>query len=342
MTRYAILLLPVLLGACARGYATPGTESAPPVLVRLAEVEIEKMALPVTGTGTLGLKEELTLGFKVGGVVARILVDEGERVREGQLLAALDLGEIDPAVARARSAADKAERDLARARRLFADSVVSLAQVQDAETSRDVAVAELQSLRFNRRHAEIVAPADGVILQRRAEAGELVGPGAPILVLGSYARGQVVRVGLADRDVVRIRRGDRARVEVAALPGTVLDGTVSEVAAAADPATGTYQVEVSLPLAAPIASGLVGKVEILPVAERTVALVPVDAVLEADGSSGVVFTPGRDGRAERRVVTLAFLAGDRMAVAAGLEGVERVVTEGAANLDPGDAMEVRP
>jgi len=341
MTRYLILLLPALLGACTRGYATPSTESAP-VMVRLAPVELEKLAPPVSGTGTLGLKEELTLSFKVGGVVARILVDEGEVVREGQLLAALDLGEIDPAVARARSAADKAERDLARARRLFADSVVSLSQVQDAETTRDVALAELQSLTFNRRHAAIVAPADGVILQRRAEPGELVAPGASILVLGSHARGQVVRVGLADRDAVRIRRGDRARVSVAALPGAVWEGTVSEVAAAADPATGTYQVEVSLPRAIALASGLVGSVEIRPVADREIALVPVDAVLEADGSSGVVFTPGRDGRAERRVVTLAFLAGDRMAVSAGLEGVDRVVTEGAANLDPGDALEVRP
>ena len=336
-----VLLLPVVLDACARGNATTRPVDQP-VVVRVAPVSMEKMALPVSGTGTLGLKDEVTLSFKIGGVVARILVDEGQRVRAGQVLAALDLGEIDPGVTRARSVAEKAERDLARGRRLYADSVVTLEQVQDAETGRDVARAELQSVEFNRRHAVIVAPASGVIFRRRAEPGQLVEAGDPIVVFGSHARGQVVRVGLADRDAVRIRRGDPARVRFDALPGQQWTGAVSEIAAAADPATGTYQVEVSLPQAIALASGLVGTVEILPSAEHPVALVPVESVLEADGTTGNVFTLGPDGRAERRPVTLAFLAGDRIAIAAGLEGVQRVVTDGAAYLDHGDRVEVRP
>jgi RND family efflux transporter MFP subunit len=336
-----VILLPLVLEACGRSSATPRT-AEPPVAVRVAAVTVEKMALPVTATGTLGLKEEVPLSFKVGGVVARILVDEGQGVRAGEALAALDLGEIDPGVARARSAADKAERDLARARRLYADSVATLEQVQDAETARDVAQAELQSVAFNRRHAVIVAPASGVILRRRAEPGELVRAGDPILILGSHARGQVVRVGLADRDAVRVRRGDEARVRFDALPGQSWAGRVTEVAAAADPATGTYQIEVSVPGTIALASGLVGTVEIRPAAGSPVALVPVESVLEADGTRGTVFTLGADGRAERRQVTLAFLAGDRIAVAAGLEGVRRVVTDGAAYLDDGDRVEVRP
>jgi len=116
MSRIAVLV-PLALVACGRGRA-----AAPPVgdavAVRVAPVSMDRIAPPVTATGTLGPKEEVTLSFKVGGVVSRILVDEGRSIRAGDTLAVLDLSEIDAAVVRARSAAEKAERDLTRARRL--------------------------------------------------------------------------------------------------------------------------------------------------------------------------------------------------------------------------------
>jgi RND family efflux transporter MFP subunit len=337
-----ILSLPLALGACARGSADIRPADAP-VVVRVAPVTTERIAMPVTASGTLGPKEAVTLGFKVGGVIARVLVDEGRSVAAGELLAALDLGEIDAGVARAQSAADKAERDLGRARRLFADSVATLEQVEDAETARDVAQAELRSVAFNRRHAVIVAPTAGVILERRAEPGELVQAGMPVLTLGSRARGQVLRAGLADRDVVRIRRGDRAVVRFGALPGREFAGTVSEIAAAADVATGTYRVEVSLPEAIGLASGLVGTAEIRPAAEAEATLVPIESLLEADGSAATVFGLSRDGgHAERHAVTLAFFAQDRAAVTSGLTGVRAVIIDGAAYVRDGDAVEVRP
>jgi len=345
----------ILLLLAAAAFATAGCSKSPdkahaadqPIPVRVAAIRVDHVAVPVRATGTLGPKEDVALSFKVGGVVARVLVDEGEHVREGQLLASLDFGEIDPAVTRARAAAEKAERDLGRAQRLYADSVATREQVENAETARDAAKAEYDAATFNRRHAAITAPADGVILQRKAEPGELVESGTTILTLGSRARGQVVRVGLADRDVVRIHRGDKATVTFDALPDRVFDGRVTEIAASADPMTGTYRVELSLaPLTgdgSALTSGLVGAVEIHPTADQLLALVPAESVLEADGSRGVVYTLATDGRsAVRHTVTLAFLSGDRVAIAAGLEGATNVITDGAAYLDNGHPVEVRP
>src|SRR5262249_21623492 len=196
----------------------------------------------------------VTLSFKIGGVVARVLVDEGKAVRAGDTLAALDLREIDAGVTRARSAAEKADRDLARARRLYADSVATLEQTQNAQTGLDVARAELETATFNRRYAVIVAPASGVILRRTAEPGELVQSGTPTLTLGSSAGGIVMRAGLADRDAVRIALGDRAVVRFGALPGRTFEGHVTEIAAAADALTGTYRTEITVPGAAGLAS----------------------------------------------------------------------------------------
>jgi multidrug efflux system membrane fusion protein len=336
------LFLSLTLVACGRGRATAPASSGA-VAVRTAPVASERIAPPVTATGTLGPKEEVTLSFKVGGVVRRMLVDEGRAVRAGDTLAELDLSEIDAGVVRARSAAEKAERDLTRARRLYADSVATLEQAQNAQTGRDVAHAELETALFNRRYAVIVAPASGPILRRSAEPGELVQAGTPILTLGSHARGVVMRAALADRDIVLVRRGDRAVVRFDAVGDRTFDGVVTEIAGAADPLTGTYRVEVTVPAASGLASGLIGRVEIRPAAARPLMLVPIEALLEADGANATVYVLAPDGRhAERRTVRIAFLAGDRVAIASGLEGVAAVVTDGAAYLDDGAALTVRP
>lgn len=346
ITSLALLGVALAVQGCSQSGAKTRPDADQPIPVRVAAVSLNRVAVPVNATGTLGPKDDVALSFKVGGVVARVLVDEGQHVRAGQLLASLDFGEIDPTVTRARAAAEKADRDLARAQRLYADSVVTREQVENAATARDAARAELDAAEFNRRHAEITSPADGVILRRQAEPGELVESGATILTLGSRARGHVVRAWLADRDVVRIRRGDPATARFDALPNRRFEGHVTEIAAAADPMTGTYRVEIALgPVegAASLASGLVGAVEIRPVADQLVALVPSESVLEADGSHGIVYTLAADGRsAVRHPVTLAFLAGDHVAIASGLEGAKNVITEGAAYLDDGHPVEVRP
>ncbi len=337
-----LLLLTLAPSACGRGRAEPAPARAV-IPVRTAAVVTERLAPPISSTGVLSPKEEIALGFKIGGVVSRVLVDEGRLVRAGDTLALLDPSEIDAGVTRARSAADKAERDLARAQRLHADSVATLEQLQNAETGATVARAELAAATFNRRYAVIVAPSSGVIQRRNAEPGELVGPGVPVIVLGSRARGVVVRVALADRDVVRVARGDDAEVRFDALPDKVFRGTVTEIGAAADPATATYHVEVSLPAAQGLPTGLVGQVEIHPAAGRPLALVPVESLLEADAGHATVYALAPDGRsAVRRDVTIAFLIGDRAAIAAGLDGVRTVITDGATYLDDGSAVGVRP
>jgi multidrug efflux system membrane fusion protein len=345
MNRSPLLLLSLLGALLVNSGCTPADSQTRAgkdlIFVKLAPVTVERTAMPVTASGTLGAKEEIALSFKTGGVVARVFVDAGQTVHAGQQLAALDLGEIEPALTRARTMAEKAARDYQRIERLYADSVVSVSQWEDAKSARDAAQAEYEAAQFNRARAVITAPADGVILRRTAESGEVVSPGTPVLTLGSRAKGQVLRVGLADRDVVRLGLGDPATVRFDALPDRVFEGRVSEIGASADASTGTYGIEIALSAAAPLASGLVGSAEIRPRAQSPVALVPVEALLEANGSDASVFTLSGDGRtAERRLVRIAFLSGERVAIRSGLEGVSTVITEGAARLSAGDRVMV--
>ena len=312
------------------------------VAVRLAPVIDDTIVQPLTATGVGALRDEIALSFKIGGVVAEVLPREGQTVRAGQLLATLDLREIDAQVAKAQSASTKAERDLARIARLHADSVATRQQLEDATTAAEVARADLQTAAVNRQYARIVAPATGVVLRRATEPGELVSTGTPVLTLGSLTSGTVVRAALTDRDVVRVMLGDRVVVHVDALGGRSLRGAVREIAAAADSRTGTYSVEIAIDEPAGLASGMIGRVEIRARGSARVQTVPVEALLEADGDRATLFTLGPDGRAKRVPVEVAFVRGEQAGIRGQLAGVTRVVTDGAAYLNDGAAVRVMP
>ncbi|HEX6048362.1 MAG TPA: efflux RND transporter periplasmic adaptor subunit [Gemmatimonadaceae bacterium] len=344
MPNYHRIFISVLaVAACRNSDAKPAASPDAVRAVRTAAVTFDTTPQPVTGTGVLAARDEVQLAFKVGGIIARLSVREGQTVTRGQVIAALDLREIDAQVAKARSAVTKAERDAERARTLYSDSVVTLAQMQDAATALEVAQADLEAARFNRQYATIVAPAAGTILRRHAEPGELVTPGTPIVTLASSAGGRVFRIGLTDHDLMRVRLGAPATVRFDALPGRTFAGTVREIAAAATPGTGTYAVEIALPSASSLATGLVGRGLIeTSIGERT-AVVPIEAIVEADGDRASVFVvDSTPPRARRVPVAIVYLRDPYVGVRGPLDSTATVATEGAAYLDDGMAVKVVP
>ena len=307
------------------------------MVVRTVAVRDTELAVPVVASGLLTTDEEVPLAFKVGGVIERLSVQEGQAVRAGQTLATLEQPEISALVDKAQAGLDKAERDLKRARALFADSVISREMLDDAETARNVAAADVRAARFNQRYASIIAPASGIILRRMAEPGQMAAPGQAMLLFGRAGRGQQVRVGLADRDAARVAPGDAADVRFDAYPGRTFRGRLERVGAAAAPGTGTYEAVIRLDErvslgAASLASGLVADVHIHTARAQRVRVVPLEALLEGDGDRGVVWSPSPGGGVTRRVVRLASFDAERVAVREGLEGVDRVITDGAAYL----------
>lgn len=319
-----------VLSACSGADATPDTTSIAPIPITLGDVTRESVSRPITATGAFGPKDEVLLSFKIGGIVARVTVDEGAAVSRGAQLAVLDLREIDAQLTKANIAVDKATRDVTRLRALQRDSVATLAQLQDAESALAAAAADLQTARVNREYAVITAPSSGRILRRRVQPGALVSPGQDVLTLGSDARGRVVRVGIPDRDAVRVQDGQRAEVEFDAMPGRTFEGRVSQRGAATDARTGMVLVEISVTGADMMPAGTVARVSITVPSTTEVTLVPVEAIIEADGNSATVYSM-RDGRAVRHEVRVLYISGARVAVE-GLDGVTQVVSSGAPYL----------
>ena len=329
-----------LVTACR---SSDARDAVPPtrIGVRTAPVVFASLDEPAIGAGVVASHDEFPLAFKIGGVVAAVSVREGDAVRAGETLARLDLREIDAQVARARSALAKAERDHARVQALHADSLAALAQLQDAATTLELAHADMQTASVNRRYATVVAPSDGRVLRRSAEPGQTLAAGAPVLVVGGSSGGTVLRVGLPDRDVVRVRIGNPATVRLDAFPGRVLLGRVRQIGGAATSGTGTYVVEIALDDPVGLSTGMIGSASIAAAGKGSLPTIPVDALLEADGEQASVYVLAGD-RARRRAVRVATIQGDRVAVRQGLDGVSSVVVTGASYLNDGAAVRVLP
>lgn len=331
------LTLTLTLGACGR--SAPQVAPAP-TPVRVAAAQAGPAAPAIIATGVVANKDEMQLSFKVGGIVKSIAVEDGAAVKRGQVLAALEPVEIGAQVAQARQLADKAQRDLQRGERLYADQVIALEQLESLRTQLQIAEAQLEAVRFNQRHAVIVAPGDGIVLHKLVQAHEVVAPGQPVLRIGSQARGFVVRVALSDRDITQLRIDDPVEVRLDALPDQPLQARVAEIGKAALAASGLFSMEAVIDNApAALSSGLVARLIIHPWSARQAQRVhvPVAAIVEGDRRKASVFVY-ENGRALRREVQVAFLEADRVALRDGVQAGERVITDGALYLNDGEQV----
>jgi RND family efflux transporter MFP subunit len=312
------------------------------VYVKTAPVEQKEMSQNIHTHGRVSSKKEIKLSFKINGIIRNIYVDEGEAVKKGQLLARLDLSEIESQVEQARSAFEKVGRDLKRAEDLHKDKAVTLEQLQNIQTAHQVAKSQLEVAEFNLRYAEIHAPANGRILRRLMEENEMVSAGMPIFFFASTDRDWIVRAGVSDRDLVRLRLNDSAVLQFDAYPGQTFHARVSEIAESSDPMTGTYEVELKVDaMDKKLVSGFVAQVDISPSTKEMYSIIPIEAMAEADGRQGFVYTVDTSTNRARRIpMTIGFLFEDNVAVASGLEDISFVVTEGAPYLVEGTQVKI--
>jgi membrane fusion protein, multidrug efflux system len=317
--------------------------------VRTAPVGKGPVDKPIRGTGVVLPKQTMDLSFKLGGVLASVDVDDGQRVKKGQVLARIDPTEVAANVAQADESLAKAERDAARTRTLHDGKVVTQSDLDNAKTGVSIAKSASVAAGFNLRHTLLLAPADGWIDLRSAEPGEVVAPGRPVLRFSSESKGWVAKVALVDRDALALTSGALAEITLDAAPTQTLTGKVENVATAADPRTGTFAVEIALDVRPKVGvgateqvlrSGLTAKVR-FPQKLAAPFVVPIAALSSGDRDRAVVFSA--DGAvARRRSVRVAFLDGDRAAISEGLDGVSSVIISGVADLREGAAIDVAP
>lgn len=325
-----------LLSACSTG--EPEKTADPIIDVRVATIGSSSEAGTIAAAGTVALRRETSLGFTSAGRIARLSVNEGDRVARGQVLAALDPTTTASTLASAEAERVRASREYERSRDLFNKGWVPRPRVDSAESSLRAAEANVRSAGFQAHNSRIVSPGSGIILSRLAEPGQVVAAGTPVLVLGEAASGMVLRLAVPDRDVARLRAGTPVEVSIGALGEGTLTGRIIEIAGRADPATGTFLVEVGLPSDARLRSGQVGSARMLAEGAATTALaVPPQAVFSARAGQGFVYVV--DGNRVRvRRVAIAETSDNSIRVLSGLRAGEQVAVSGIDRLSDGDSI----
>jgi RND family efflux transporter MFP subunit len=326
----------------AAGCGTNGSKDSaePMVAIKTTRISDTAMVFPVRTAGKLASKSESKLSFKTGGIIQHIKVDEGQSVRKNQLLAQLNLEEIQSQVNQAELALKKAERDHQRAENLFRDSVATLEQFENAGTALEVARSNANIANFNLQYSTIRAPSNGKILKRIAESNEIIAPGHPVFLFASTGSEWVVRANLTDRDVVRVRMGDSSHVRFDAYPGEIFPGIISETGTSADPYTGTYEVEIQM-IEKPekLVSGFIAKVDIFPAALEKNVVIPVESLVDGAGLTGYVMVL-KEQLPERRKIKIRAITDHGIVVQEGLSPGEELIVEGAQYLKEGSRIKV--
>lgn len=306
----------------------------------------------VVASGVIAAKREMPVGIAgEGGLVRSVLVDAGTWVHAGQVLAVVDRSvqvqqvasqsagvEVQEANARI------AQSNLDRALKLVAKGFISKADIDQLTATRDAAVAQVRvaratlgQLRANTARLNIVAPADGLVLTRGVEPGQIVSSGSGTLFRMAKDGELEMQARLAEVDLARMHVGVTAQVTPVGTTQS-FTGTVWQVAPTIDPTTREGIARIALRYdpalrpggfaSATIRSGLL-----------TAPVLPETAILSDDKGSYVYVVDGAN-KVSRRAVKIGEVTGQGIVVREGLSGNERVVLRAGGFLNPGDT--VRP
>jgi len=340
-----------------RGEA-PQEQTFGSALVRVIEVKRQKVSEKLFFTGIIEAWQTVNVTPEVGGKIAKIYIEEGDSVRKGQILAELDtratrlqLDQAKAAVAVAQANYTDAEKNMERMERLRKENAVSEQQYEKIRLAFDAAKAELQRAEatanlanYNLDVSIMEAPFSGVIASKNAEVGDVINPmmggfspTSGVVTLVDYSRVKI-QIDVSYEDIVRIRKGMPAYLNVEAFPGKDFPGEVFVVNKAADPATKKFHVEISANNPERmLRPNTFGEIMIEVSSHEDALAVPQKAILE----NKFLFIVNDDRTVTKKEVTLGLQNTNLVEVTTGLEAGDFVVVEGNYGLEDGEKVEIR-
>lgn len=329
-------LLPVLLlAACGRhDPSPPPSASLPAVTVKIETAKWNPHMAVEEVVGTVRSKQRAVVEAKVSGRVLEYTATPGAMVKAGDLLARLDVREIQAKVDQARAMLDQAKRDFERQKQLIASNATTRQEFDAADARVKIGTGALSEAETMMSYAQVTAPFDGVVTRKLADVGDLAMPGKPLLEIEAPTSLRF-EADLPEAILDRVKLGAKMPVRLA----KVIEGTVSEISPVADPVSRTFNVKLDLPPTEGLRTGQFGRVSV-PVAEVRLLLVPRSAVLKR-GQMELVFV-ATDGKAALRLVKTGKVLDDRVEVLSGIEEGEQVIVSGVARLTDGQPVTVQP
>jgi HlyD family secretion protein len=321
-------------------------------LISVMTPALKAVTSNVTFSGGIAARYDMPIGNDgdTGRVVA-VYVEAGDHVRRGQILAKLDDSVLIPQVNRLSASLEqaRAQAELSQAeyKRALGVAAAGALSAEDIEKRRATAVTDAANVKVaaamlaeseaRLRRTRISAPIDGVVLTRKAEAGQIANPGGEALFRVASGGEVEMRGQLAEQDLAQVKVGDAATVYLTGLP-RAFAGHVRLLGAIIDPQTRLGEIRIALTPDPALRPGAFARgTVIIGKAQRPV--VPQTAVL-ADTAGSYVFIVNAQGKAERRAVRVADTGDDGIVIGSGLAGTERVVTTAGGFLRDGEPVQV--
>jgi HlyD family secretion protein len=349
----AIVVLGLAAWLLGRGHAATAAvkDSVVPPLISVVIPSRGEVAASVSLTGLISARNDMPIGNEGdAGRIAEVLVEPGDRVRQGQVLARLNpiaaqsaVGNAQASLEEGRANAVMAQAEWERAQQgadLFSKEESERRRMSAATADAKVKAAEAQLADARNRlaHSVVRAPTDGIVLTRTAEVGQIAVPGSTVLF--RLARdGQIeMRGQVAEQDMPRLQVGQQAQVRLEGVARS-FTGTVWQVGAIIDATTRQGSVRIALPASdQDLRPGAFARADIQ-VGSSLGVILPQTAVL-SDEQGNFVLIVGADSKLERRAVRVVGARSEGLLVSDGLAGTERVVAIAGAFLRAGEIVSI--
>jgi membrane fusion protein, multidrug efflux system len=335
------MLAVLMLAACGQEQAKQTAAEEEPAQAIPVEVALANRAdiySTYTGTAAIEALREATVIAKVGGEIREILVEEGDDVRAGQLLARLDGDRLRLTRAQAEANLQKLQRDYQRNLDLKERSLISAGDFEKIQYEMEALEASFKLASLELSYTEIRAPIDGVISRRLIKTGNTIDVNSALFEIVSLDP-LVTYLHVPEREYRRMSPGMPANLQIDALGGARFDASIARISPVVDPATGTFKITVEVSDASRrLKPGMFARIGIVSDMHAAALQIPRSAII-SDADEAAVFVV--DGEtASRRTVRTGFTANGNVEIVDGLEGHEQIVIVGQAGLRDGSRVQI--
>jgi membrane fusion protein (multidrug efflux system) len=334
--------LTILLSGCgSSGASTAPEEKAgedTAIPVEVASPQRGEMRATYSGTATLEAEADAEVVAKVQGELTELRVEEGDRVKAGEVLARLDGRQLRLEVAQVDAELAKLERDYRRQIELNAKGLVAAGTFEGLKYDLDTLRARRDLAQLQLSYTQIRAPFGGVVATRSVRVGQTVQPNTALFRITdpSPLRAQVF---VPERELQRLRVGQPAAVQVDAVPGRMFPAQVSLVAPTVDARTATFKVTVEVDDASAVLKpGMFARIGIVFERKQQALQIPRVALVETDGERSVFIV--QQGLARQRSVTTGLTDAGNVEITDGVREGEQVVIVGQSGLKDGNKVRV--
>lgn len=309
--------------------------------VKVVEIAKASDTRQLSYSGSVRARTEMNLGFRINGKITERLVDIGDRVKPGDVLARIDPTDYELSVRSAQASLDAADRQVEtveltrkRAEQLYAKNFAPKSQLEQATlaynqavATRDSARSQLAQAQNQVRYADLKADKNGIVTAVAADVGQVVGSGTPVVTVAIDGEKEVL-IAVPETDIAEFKPGKTVKAGFWSDEALTLDGKVREVAGSADPQSRTFAVRVSLPNDPRVLLGMTASIEAAGDNRQQLVSIPLAALAQKDSQS-IVWTVDRNGgTVHAHPVKVAAFTPDGVSVADGLKPGDVVVAAG--------------